>query len=68
MNIKENFTLAFKAEPEKTFRKVGLTNGDDFLTADGQLIFLSWLLKKHGAEFKTEVADGLLADLEKKSE
>lgn len=67
VNIKDSFTLAFKAEPEKSFRKVGVTNGDDFLTEDGQKIFLSWLLKKNGADFKTEVVDGLLADMEKDS-
>lgn len=61
--LKEKFTLAFKAEPEKSFRKAGITNGDDFLTADGQNIFLSWLLKKHGDDFKKEVVDGLLEDI-----
>lgn len=65
MDIKEKFTLAFKKEPEKSFRKAGITNGDDFLTEDGQLIFLGWLLKKHGDEFKTDVVDGLLEDQEK---
>lgn len=63
LNIKDSFTLAFKAEPEKSFRKTGITNGDDFLTEDGQKIFLSWLLKKYGADFKTEVVDGLLSDM-----
>ena len=67
-NIKESFALAFKAEPEKSFRKAGITNGDDFLTTDGQHIFLSWLLKKHGEEFKKDVVDGLLEDMQKKSE
>ncbi len=65
MNIKESFTLAFKKEPEKSFRKTGITNGDDFLTEDGMKIFLSWLLNKHGIEFKKEVVDGLLAEQEK---
>lgn len=62
MDIKEKFQLAFKSEPEKSFRKAGVTNGDDYLTDDGQKIFLSWLLKKHGAEFKTEVVDSLLEE------
>ncbi len=60
MDIKEKFALAFKSEPEKTFRKAGITNGDDFLTSEGQNIFLSWLLKKHGEEFKKEVVDLLM--------
>jgi len=62
MDIKEKFQLAFKSEPEKSFRKAGVTNGDDYLTDDGQKIFLSWLLKKNGADFKTEVVDDLLKD------
>lgn len=65
MNIKEKFALAFKSEPEKSFRKAGITNGDDFLTSDGQEIFLGWLLQKHGPEFKTEVVDDLLKEEEK---
>jgi hypothetical protein len=64
-NIQEKFILAFKSEPEKTFRKTGLTNGDDILTEDGIKVFLSWLLKKNQDAFKTEVADNLLADIEK---
>lgn len=59
-NIKEKFTLAFKKEPEKSFRKAGITNGDDFLTSDGQEIFLGWLLKEHGEKFKKDVVDDLL--------
>ncbi len=65
MDIKEKFQLAFKAEPEKSFRKAGVTNGDDYLTEDGQKIFLSWLLKKHGEEFKKEVVDELLQEEKK---
>jgi hypothetical protein len=56
------FLLAFKSEPDRSFRKAGITNGDDFLTDDGQKIFLSWLLKKHGDDFKTAVVDDLLAE------
>ena len=43
MNIKEQFLLAITAEPQKSFRKAGITNGDDLLTEDGQKVFLSWL-------------------------
>src|SRR6185369_14303435 len=62
MDIKEKFQLAFKSEPEKSFRKAGVTNGDDYLTDGGQKIFLSWLLKKNGADFKKEVVDSLLEE------
>ncbi len=64
MSIQEKFVLAFKSEPEKTFRKTGITNGDDLLTDEGQKVFLSWLLKKNQDEFKKEVADEILADIE----
>ncbi len=62
MSIKEKFITAFLKEPEKSFRKAGITNGDGFLTEDGQNVFLSYLLQKNGDAFKTEVVDGLLAE------
>lgn len=66
-DLKKDFALLFVAEPEKTFRKTGLTDNTDMLTPDGQTIFLSWLLNsKYAADFKTEVADKLLAEMEKK--
>ncbi len=60
-SVTEKFKLAFMKEPEKSFRKSGITNGDDFLTEDGVQVFLGWLLKKHGDDFKKEVVDDLLA-------
>lgn len=63
--ITEKFALALTKEPMKTFRKLGITNGDDILTDDGMKIFLSWLLnKKFAEEFKTDVADDMLKDQE----
>ena len=62
MNIKEKFVLAITPEPQKSFRKAGITNGDDLLTEDGMNIFLSWLLKKNQDDFKEKVVDGLLKD------
>jgi hypothetical protein len=61
MNTLEKFSLAFKKEPEKSYRKAGITNGDDLLTDEGTKVFLSYLLTKH-PEFKTEVVDGILAE------
>jgi hypothetical protein len=65
MNIKEKFITAFLGEPEKSFRKTGITNGDGFLTEDGQEVFLGWLLKQNGPQFKTDVVDDLLKEQEK---
>ena len=58
--ITQKFINLFRSEPYKTLNKVGLTNGDNQLTSDGQSIFLNWLLQKHAEEFKTEVAEKLI--------
>jgi hypothetical protein len=65
MNIKEKFLTSLKKEPEKSFRKAEITNGDDMLTEDGKAIFLTWLLQKNGADFKKEVVDELLEEQKK---
>ena len=67
MDLKEKFLLAITAEPQKSFRKTGITNGDDLFTEDGQKIFLSWLLKKHQDEFKKDIVDGILDEQEKEN-
>ena len=64
--LTEAFSLAFKSEPEKSFRKAGITNGDDLLTDDGTKVFLGWLLNQNKAQFKTDVVDGILKELETK--
>lgn len=63
MNIKEKFILTLTREPQKSFRKAGITNGDDMLTDDGVKVFMTWMLNKNAEAFKTEVVDGLLADM-----
>jgi hypothetical protein len=66
MNLKEKFVLAIISEPKKSFRKAGITNGDDFLTDEGTKIFLTWLLhNKFADEFKKDVVDGILKEKEK---
>jgi hypothetical protein len=65
MNIKEKFALALTKEPQKSFRKLGITNGDDMLTDDGVKVFMSWLLNsKFAEEFKKDVVDDMLKELE----
>jgi len=61
-NLKEKFVQIFLSEPEKSFRKAGITNGDGILTSEGQEVFLTWVLKKYGSEFKTDVVDKLLEE------
>jgi len=65
MNLKEKFVTLFISEPEKSFRKIGITNGDGILTEDGQKVFLGWLLKQNGDAFKKEVVDPMIAEEEK---
>lgn len=67
MSLIKDFALIFKGEPEKTFQKAGITDAHDVLTEEGSQVFLSWMLKKHGEEFKKEVADEIL-DQRKKQE
>jgi len=64
-DIKEKFITLFLTEPKKSFRKAGITDGDNLITEDGTKIFLSWLLEKHGDDFKKEVVDELLKKEEK---
>jgi len=66
MNIKEKFILAITPEPKRSFRKAGITNGDDMLTDEGVKIFLTWLLyNKFADEFKKEVVDEMLKEEKK---
>lgn len=66
MNLKEKFVLSLTPEPKKSFRKAGITDGDDVITEDGAKVFLTYLLhNKFSAEFKKEVVDDILKDKEK---
>lgn len=62
-NIKEKFLLSLTPEPQKTFRKLEITNGDNLLTEEGTNIFLTWLLNKNQNEFKKEVCDPMLEEI-----
>lgn len=59
------FTSLFVSEPQKTFAKAGLTDKDGFLTADGAKIFQKWQLARDAEAFKSEVADKMVAEMEK---
>lgn len=56
----EKAKLASKTEPLKSFIKLGVTNSDGLLTAEGQQLFLGWLLAQQGDAFKTAVIDPIL--------
>lgn len=61
-SLVKKFQSLLLPEPEKTFRKAGVTNESDALTNEGHELFLAFLLKKHGTEFKTEVVDVLVKE------
>lgn len=67
MSIKEKFALSLTPEPQKTFRKLGITNGDNLMTEEGSTIFLTWLLSQHQDAFKKEVCDDMLKEQEEES-
>lgn len=62
MNLRETFVRGLMSEPEKTFRKIGITNGDNLLTVEGTELFLNWLFQKNKDAFKTEVADPIVEE------
>lgn len=70
MSLKESFLTGMLSEPMKSYRKAGITNGDNLLTEDGVKVFLSYLLSKEPLEggFKTEVVDGIIADMKDSKE
>lgn len=64
MNTLQKFALIFKSEPQKSYRKAGITNGDDVITDEGMKIYLTYLLNKD-TNFKAEIVDELLKEEEK---
>jgi hypothetical protein len=56
----------FLSEPEKSFRKAGVTGDDGSLTGEGEKVFLDWLLKINSDKFKAEVVDKIIEDKEDK--
>lgn len=67
MNFADKFAAFFLSEPEKTFRKAGLTDSDGNLTTLGTKVFLGYMLQKNGADFKATVVDPIIADEEAKA-
>lgn len=67
MSLVEGFTRLFLKEPERTYRELGITNGDGIITEEGAKLLLSHLLQKGGtaSEFYKEVATPMLEDTKK---
>lgn len=60
--ITEVFKSLTRKEPQKSFVQAGITDSNDMLTADGQAIFLAYLLQQEGDAFKTAVVDPLITE------
>jgi hypothetical protein len=61
-NLIEKAKLLVMSEPQKSFRKSGITDGDDQLTQEGKELFINWLFKKNQDEFNKEIVQPLLAE------
>lgn len=60
----QKFTTKFLPEPQKTFRKLGITDNDNALTVEGKDLLPNYLLKENQDKFKTDVCDDLLKEQE----
>lgn len=65
-SVVEQFKVALLPEPEKTFRKLGITNGDNMLTEDGKTLFLNYLVNNMKEAFNKDVVSKLTAEEKKK--
>ena len=65
-SVMEKFKTALLPEPEKTFRKLGITNGDNILTTEGTQLFLNWLFQGNKEKFNEEIVSKLVEEEKKK--
>jgi len=68
MNLKEKFVLLITPEPEKSRRKSGITDGDDFPTDEGVRAVISWWLKNSpdAIKFDEEIVKPMVKEIEKR--
>ena len=64
MDLIKSFTNLFVAEPQKSFMKVGVVDSNGNITADGQKVFITWLLKQNQDAFNTQVVQSIIAEQE----
>jgi hypothetical protein len=53
--LREKFTQSQLTEPEKTFRANGITDSNGTLTSEGSFLFLEFMLREFGNEFKAAI-------------
>lgn len=64
--IMEKFKVSILTEPDKSFRKLGITNGDGLLTSEGTELFLNFLFQRNKEDFYKEVVKKLAEEEKKK--
>lgn len=67
-SLVQKFADLFIKEPQKSFRKSGVTDTNDQLTSDGKELLMNWLLAKHKDEFLKDVITPILEAEEAKKE
>lgn len=55
MGLKEKFLQAITPEPDKSLRKYEVTNGDNFLTDEGEKLYIDWMFKRDKDAFCKDV-------------
>ena len=65
--LTKKFLGLFITEPQKTFRKLNITDEQGRLTGEGAELFHNWLLSKFGEEFRKEVCAKLLEEQEQEN-
>ena len=65
--LTKKFLGLFITEPQKTFRKLNITDEQGRLTGEGAELFHNWLLSKFGEEFRKEVWAKLLEEQEQEN-
>lgn len=67
MNLLQRIKNLALSEPQKSFKKYGITNEFGDLTSDGKEAFINWLFEQHQHEFKADVVNKLITEDEKEN-
>jgi hypothetical protein len=58
--MRRMYAELFTTEPQKSFKKAGITDAQGVLTDVGSKIYLTYLLNSDDGGFKTKIVDELL--------
>ena len=62
MSLRESFVNLFKTEPEKSFKKLRITNDDGTLNSEGEDLFINFLFAQHKDKFNEEIVQPILSE------